>query len=79
MFKELDMCLKWLSPDSVTPEDLALAAYGRRKREASANNLLRDVFYPHIAKALHEGMKAEKLQRSIMNVCLSFFWDIGLS
>jgi serine/threonine protein kinase len=72
-FEELDLRLKRLNMDSVTPQYSAFAAYSKQKRENKAETLLQNVFPPHIAAALREGRKVEKEHHECVTI---FFSDI---
>jgi hypothetical protein len=59
-FEEIDLMLQRLSVENVEPGELHLSAYARKELKAKrANNLLFDVFPPHIAEALRDGRKVE--------------------
>jgi guanylate cyclase len=74
-FEELDLCLKRLKMDSVTPQYSAFAAYSKQKRENKAETLLQNVFPPHIAAALREGHNVEKEHHE----CITIFFSLILS
>jgi serine/threonine protein kinase len=59
-FEEIDLMLQRLSIENVEPGEMHLSAYARKELKAKrANNLLFDVFPPHIAEALRDGRKLE--------------------
>ena len=73
-FEEIDLLLQRMSAENVEPGEMNLSVLARKERKANrANNLLYDVFPPHIAEALRDGRKVEAESHDEVSI---FFSDI---
>lgn len=73
-FEEIDLRLQRMSVENVAPAEAHLSVQARRDLKASrANNLLYDVFPPHVAEALRDGRKVEPEHHDMTTI---FFSDI---
>ena len=72
-FEEIDLRLKRMSTENVDPSEAHLPMQGRLLQASRANNLLYELFPPHIAQALRDGRKVEQENHECVTI---FFSDI---
>jgi len=72
-FMEMDLRLKRLTAESVEPGNMNFSVQTRGTKERRANELLYDIFPPHIADALRDGRKVEQEHHECVTI---YFSDI---